>query len=52
LTTLHDQLSQEAAGDIFMALQLALESEYGLNDGAIDRRLAAQALGETPASAQ
>ena len=40
-------ISQEGTNDVFQSLQLALETEYELNSGAIDRALVAQALGET-----
>ncbi|MAK63173.1 MAG: hypothetical protein CMF75_00280 [Maricaulis sp.] len=52
LSELEALISQEATNDVFQALQMALEAEYALNDGAIDRALVAQALGETTPTGQ
>ncbi len=52
IATLRDTISQDAGDDVFVALQQALSREYQLGEGAIDRRLAAQALGESPTAAQ
>ena len=47
LAELQATIAQEGTNDVFTSLQLALETEYELNSGAIDRALVAQALGET-----
>ena len=51
-----DPVREEIAGqmseDILIAMQQALQREYGLDDAAVDRQLYAQALGQDPNAAQ
>jgi len=49
---LREEIAGEMSEDILVSMQQALQREYGLNDAAVDRRLAAQALGQDPAAAQ
>ncbi|WP_203294331.1 peptidylprolyl isomerase [Maricaulis parjimensis] len=50
LSELETAINQEATNDFFQSLQLALETEYALNDGGIDRNLVDQALGANAAT--
>ena len=46
MATMQEELANEMGEDVLIALQQALQQEYGLNDGAVDRQLFARALGQ------
>lgn len=52
LQTARSEIRDEIVDDILMSAQTALINEYGVNEGAIDRRLVALALGETDPAQQ
>ena len=46
IATMQEELANEMGDDVLISLQQALQQEYGLNDGAVDRQLFARALGQ------
>jgi len=52
LATLQDEVDSAVSSDILLLAQNALLAEYGLNEGGVDPRLRALALGETDPNSQ